>query len=407
MADDASLAASARVIPAHVKPEQVFDYDYLNDPRIGEDVQGDLHKLLKQAPDIFWAPQNGGHWVIQRMEYSTEVARNWEFFSETVKSIPKIENEPKFIPLSLDPPECVPYRAVMMPFFSPKSVKEMEPKLRMWATRIIDDLGDAKECDFLYDVSSRYPVSIFMELMGMDVSKLRELRELADNFFKAHDQEGMTATATLIIAELTELIHHKQKNPGDDLTTHFTTCEMEGRKLTFDEVLAMVFILFLGGMDTVTNVTAFSYRLLAQRPDLQERLAADPTLIPKFIEEGLRCFAVVAPPRLVMKTHERYGVEFHEGDMLLIMLPNANRDDRVVSDPDAFSLDRAESPHVTFSSGPHLCLGHLLARAEMRILTEEWLKKYPRFSLVPNKPHPFRIGSVFAIDSLPFDLHPA
>ena len=93
--------------------------------------------------------------------------------------------------------------------------------------------------------------------------------------------------------------------------------------------------------------------------------------------------------------------------MLLIMLPNANRDDRVVSDPDAFSLDRDESPHVTFSSGPHLCLGHLLARAEMRILTEECMKKYPRFSLPPNKPHPFRIGTVFAIDSLPFDLNPA
>ena len=104
MADDATLASKTRVIPDYVKPEQVCDFDYLNDPRIGEDVQGDLHKLLSKAPDVFWTPLNGGHWCIQRMEYSTEVARNWEFFSETVKSIPRIENEPKFIPLSLDPP---------------------------------------------------------------------------------------------------------------------------------------------------------------------------------------------------------------------------------------------------------------------------------------------------------------
>src|SRR5215510_4071771 len=115
MADDAALASKVRVIPDYVKPDQVFDFDMYADPRIGEDVQGDIQKLLNTAPDVFWAPQNGGHWVIQRLDYTTEVSRDYEYFSVSKKNIPYMEVEPRFIPLSIDPPECIPYRQVMMP----------------------------------------------------------------------------------------------------------------------------------------------------------------------------------------------------------------------------------------------------------------------------------------------------
>ena len=133
MADDRSVVANSDVVPDYVLMDRVFEFDMYNDPRIGEDVQGDLQKLLSHAPDVFWTPRNGGHWVVQRLAYTTDVLRDYEHFSASAKNIPRVEREPRFIPLSLDPPECIPYRQVMMPAFSPKAVKEMEPKLRLWA----------------------------------------------------------------------------------------------------------------------------------------------------------------------------------------------------------------------------------------------------------------------------------
>lgn len=401
--------ADGMTVPRDVPPELVFEFDIYADPRIGEDVQGDYFKLLSRAPDIFWTPCNGGHWVVRRYDAISEITKDYEHFSVREMQIPRVPNPPFFIPLSLDPPANIPYRQVMMPAFSPKSVAEMEPKLREWAKRMVEEVADKGHCDYLHEIAARYPVSIFMELMGMDLARLREFRDMADEFFNAHDPEGLERAGAEIMGVLTNLMEQKKKNPGKDLVTHFLTVDVEGRKLRDDEVLAMIFILFLGGMDTVTNVTAFAYRQLAGDPTLQARLVADPALIPKFVEEALRCFAVVNSPRLVVKDTERFGVKFHAGEMVLNMLPMGGRDDRCVDDPSRFNIDRQQSTHITFSSGPHLCLGHLLARAEMRILTEEWLKRVPRFRLTPGKAHPFRIGTVCAILSLPleWDVQPA
>ena len=396
--------ADGMFTPKHVPPELVFEFDIYADPRIGEDVQGDYFKVLSTAPDIFWTPCNGGHWVVQRYDAIGAITKDYEHFSVREMQIPRVPNPPFFIPLSLDPPANLPYRQVMMPAFSPKSVTEMEPKLREWAQRMVDEVAAKGACDFLHDIAARYPVSIFMELMGMDLNRLREFREKADHFFNAHDPEGLEKASAEIIGDLQALMAEKKKNPDNKLVTHFQNVEVEGgRKLSDDEVLAMVFILFLGGMDTVTNVTAFAYRQLANDPDLQARLRADAKLIPKFVEEALRCFAVVNSPRLVVKDCERFGVNFHEGEMVLNMLPMGSRDDRQLEDPSRFNIDRAQSTHITFSSGPHLCLGHLLARAEMRVLTEEWLKRIPSFRAKPGVAHPFRIGTVCAILSLPLE----
>ncbi len=134
---------------------------------------------------------------------------------------------------------------------------------------------------------------------------------------------------------------------------------------------------------------------------MQGRLAADPTLIPKFVDEGLRCFGVINTPRLVVKDCERFGVKFKTGDMVLCLLSMTGRDDRVNGNAARFDIDREHGQHLTFSTGPHLCIGHILARTEIRVLTEEWVKRVPRFAAKPGVRHGFRIGTVTAIQSLP------
>ena len=401
------MNAMTPVIPSHVKPEQVFDFDIYADPRVTEDVQGSYAATLRGAPDIFWTPANGGHWMVQRGDLISEIVKNAEVFSAREMQIPRVPDPPYMIPLSVDPPANLPYRAALMPKFSPREVAAMEPRMRQRAASLIEEIADKGECDFIRDISSRFPVLVFMELMGLPLEKLREFRTLADTYFNARSNEEIGALGGQIMGIFTELMDLRAKDPKDDLITQLMSVQIEGRPITRDEILAMCFVLFLGGMDTVTNVTGFPYRRLAQDPALQARLVADPSLIPQFVEEGIRLHGVICTPRLVVKDHDNHGVSFRKGDMVLNILSQGGRDGRVNEDPDAFNIDRKDKTHLTFSTGPHLCLGHILARAEMRILTEEWIKRIPKFRLKPGMKHGFRIGTVHAIESLPIAWGPA
>lgn len=397
------MATLARPIPPHVKPEQVFEFDIYADPRISDDVQGSYADALRDAPDIFWSPLNGGHWVVQRHDLIAEVVKNPAVFSAREMQIPRVENPPFFIPLSIDPPENVPYRHVLMPKFSPRSVAELEGKMRAMAAEIVDEVADKGECDFVHDVAARFPVSVFMVMMGLPLEQLHEFRAIADKHFNARTAEEMGASMGRIFGIFNELIAYRQANPGDDLITHFLTVDFEGRKLSQDEILAMCAVLFLGGMDTVTNVTAFSFQHLAGDPALQARLAADPALLPRFAEEGLRMFGVIGTPRLVVQDFDAHGISFRKGEMVLNALWQSGRDPAKLDNPDRFDIDRKDMPHLNFSTGPHLCLGHALARAEMRILADEWLKRVPSFRATPGAHHGFRVGTVIALESLPLE----
>src|SRR5690606_19798943 len=137
------------------------------------------------------------------------------------------------------------------------------------------------------DVAKLFPVTVFMELMGMDLSRLQDFRRLAESFFGAqNDAAEMERLSNLILGEMKALIDKKRETPDDKLMSHFIEVDIGGRQMDENEILAMSFVLFLGGMDTVTNVTGFTYQQLAKMPELQARLAADPSLIPAFVDEA-------------------------------------------------------------------------------------------------------------------------
>jgi len=400
--------ADATAVPSHVPQHLVFDFDIYADPRVTDEVQASYAAAIDDAPDVFYTPRNGGHWMVKRLEAISEIVRDPAHFSAREMQIPRVPNPPMFIPLSLDPPDNQLYRTVLMPRFSAKAIRELEPKIRDWAIRIVENVAGEGQCDFVADVASRFPVSVFMELMGLPLPRLREFRELADEFFNAHEPAAMEAASGRILGLLGDLIALRRREPADDLVSELVSVMPEGRPLSDDEILAMCFVLFLGGMDTVTNVTGFAFRQLSQDPALQARLAANPADIPKFVDEALRAFGVINTPRLVVRDCERFGVPFRAGDMVLCLLSVSGRDDRKNQDPASFDIDREQPAHLTFSTGPHLCIGHILARAEIRVLTEEWLKRVPAFTAVPDLRHGFRIGTVTAIQSLPltWDLAP-
>lgn len=389
-------------VPEHIPADLVFDFDIYADPRIHQDVQGSYAAALADAPDIFWTRLNGGHWIAKSYDAITAILLDPEHFSVREMQIPRVENPPFFIPLSLDPPENIAYRKVMMPMFGPVAIKALEPRIREWAITLVDAVAARGRCDFQADLAKLFPVCVFMELMGMDLARLQDFRALAEAFFASQNDEAeLQRLSGAILGEMKALIDEKRAHPDGKLMSHLITADLDGRTMTDDEILAMSFVLFLGGMDTVTNVTGFAFQQLAQMPDVQARLVADPAAIPAFVDEAIRLFGVVNTPRLVVRDQQIGKAQFRAGEMVVNVLCVGSRDPARFERPNLFDLDRKKTAHLTFSTGPHLCVGHVLARAELRVLTEEWVKRIPSFSAVAGERHAFRIGTVMALESLP------
>lgn len=394
-----------RPVPDHVPDNLIYDFDIYNDEQIKRDLHAAYARLHREAPPVFYTPANGGHWLISRHDFMSEVVRDFETFSARESQIPRVENAPLLIPLNLDPPEHSWYRQAVAPFFGPRSVAAREEELRVFARELIAGVAGKGQCDFVRDVAAPFPVTVFMRMMGFPVDRFDDFRALADRFFNARDPQEIGAVSQAIIAELMALIRIKQAQPADagkaDLLSQLIGAQINGAPIQLDKLVALCFLLFLGGLDTVTNALSFAIRYLAGDKALQQRLRDDPEALPLFVEEAIRLYGVVNTPRLVTRDCEKFGVKFRAGDMILCLLPMAGWDALKNDSPEKFDIDRKARSHLTFSTGPHLCLGHFLARLELRIFYAEWIRQIGEFSLADDYQPSYRAGMVMSLDALP------
>lgn len=390
-------------VPDHVPKERLVDYDYTNDRRVYEvdDFQLGLHELHGEAPDVFYSPRNGGFWMITRLDMMSRVLMDEEHFSNRVLEIPRIYSDNVMIPLNLDPPDHMPFRMVLMRHFTPARIRDMETGIREWANRIIDGVIGRGECEFAEEVGAAFPVSVFMQLVGWPSERFDEFRKVVLEFFRPDiEPQARVAVQNQIIEIVAEFFDLRRKEPGDDLFSKLLGEQVNGRPLANEELNSIGFLLFLAGLDTVANTLGFTFNHLAQRKDLQDRLVRDPASIANFVEESLRRFSIVQQPRIVKKDVEMFGVTFKVEDMVVCSLPAAGLDERANPHPEVFDIDRAEHKHIAFATGPHTCIGNTLARTEMRIFTEEWVKRIPRFGRKQGSEPKIRMGGVAALSDI-------
>ncbi|MET0988295.1 MAG: cytochrome P450 [Steroidobacteraceae bacterium] len=399
-------AAMNQRVPDHVHPNHVFDFDMYGDPSILDDLHVAYARVCASAPPVFYTPANGGHWIITRHDDIVSVVTDPEHFSAREMNIPRVPNPPLLIPLNLDPPDNIPYRRILMPFFSPKAIGEMSKQIEKHAKATIAAVAKDGTCNFVDDVSARFPVTVFMEFMGFPLDRFDDFRLLAEAFFRAVGDEAVHRAAEKIAVEMVAVIQLRMREPKDDLLSKLVAADIDGRKLSMDELVPICMLLFFGGLDTVTNASSFGARFLAENPQLQERLINEPALIEPFVEETIRMFGVVNTPRIVRKDCERFGVKFRAGDMVLCNLPLAGWDKSKNAHPEIFDIDRKNRSYLIFSTGPHLCLGHFLARVEMRMLFTEWMQQIGRFRLAKGYKPPYRAGMVMALDALQLEWTP-
>ena len=386
-------------IPAHVPENLVFPFDLYglsDDPRLADDTQAGLTFLHRSAPDVFFTPHNGGHWVTTRHDLMREVLMNPDKFSSAQLGVPKAAKQSTLIPLTLDPPQHTPYRRILMQYFAPKQISRMADDVRARAIALIENVQEREACDFLTEVGMPLPVQVFMDMMGLPPEKFDLFREIVVEWFATPNGDRRQALAASIIGHLREVIDQRRAEPAEDLITALIGESVDGRPLSQDEIESMSFLLFLAGLDTVANAAGFLMSRLARMPELQRKLRDDPALVDPFIDEVLRTSGVVATARLVTKDCTLGEATLAKGDMVLCPLALAGLDDRVNADPLEFRLDRKSPAHLMFATGPHLCVGHFLARLELRILLQEWLRLIPEFSLDSEVPREVRIGSMTA-----------
>ena len=395
--------ASQLAVPDHVASDQVFDFDIYADDRLKGDLHGGFKSLHAAAPDIFYTPRNGGHWVVTRFDLISHIMRDSAHFSNRQMDIPKTDTTFVMIPLNLDPPDHAPYRAVLVRYFSPKAIGGMEETMRNWANRLIDGVIDDGECDFVDKLGAAYPVSIFMEMMGLPMARFGEFRSVVVEFFSNIPVERRVELMAWIFSEMEILILARMSKREDDVISRLIDEPVRGRPLTLDELKSICFLLFIAGLDTVANMMSFAFRHLADDPALQERLVNEPAKIPDFVEESLRCYAIVNGTRVVKQDFDFGGASFREGDMVACSLPLAGLDESKNPEPMKFDIDRENRAHLAFSIGPHVCVGNYLAKAEMRIFAEEWLRRVPKFRVAAGFKPTFRAGLVMAINSLPLE----
>jgi cytochrome P450 len=177
--------------------------------------------------------------------------------------------------------------------------------------------------------------------------------------------------------------------------------EIDGRPLTDDEIVGITILLYSAGLDTVVNSLGFIFRFLAENPDLQALLRADSKAIPRHVEEMMRLFSPVTPQRIAVQDTELGGVQIKAGDLVTVSLAAASRDPEDIPDPARFDPQRNPNPHFGFGYGVHRCVGAQLARRDISIAIEEWLKRIPDFRIAPDAQIKAVGGSVLALDQLP------
>ncbi|QNO27004.1 cytochrome P450 [Sphingopyxis sp. OPL5] len=379
----------------------VHEFDYIADPGVLADCHARYWDLKETAPPVFWTSAHGGHWVCNTGASVQHVVRHPEIFSSRYLSIPPNPNQPKMIPEMLDPPEHRPYRQMLRPFFESKAIEPLEPRVSAWTDQLLDEVVSKGECDFVEAIGSRLPVAVFMELFGFPMEKFEEFRGLVTGFFHSQaSNEVRNNLAQAIVGHLAELIQQRMAEPRDDMISKIVASEVDGRKVNFEELMSIGFLMFLAGLDTVTNAMSFGMRHLAHDEKLRQRAIDDPAVIPDMVEELLRRYAFVATPRYIVEDTVLEGAQLRAGDCILAPLPLVGWDEGLTEDPKTVSVERQFYRHAAFGSGIHTCLGLHLARMELIVFYRAWFARVGHFRQVAKGDETCRGGSVMALEHL-------
>jgi cytochrome P450 len=365
-----------------------------------ESLFGDSGMAANPQP-VFKALRDGspvlaleGSLILSRKADIDEALRHPEMFTSNMSAV-DLKNVRPLIPLQIDPPDHKKYRKLLDPIFAPRLMTAMEEEVAVLVNDLIDRFIDRGEVDFAAEFSVPYPSQVFLTLLGLPLDELDRFLAMKDGIIRpdhvtgspygsaeadAHQQK----VADSIYAYFNQVLDEREAAPKADLVSRFLNAEVDGHKLTREDILDICFLFLIAGLDTVTATLDCMFGFLSQHPEHRQQLADDPSLIPSAIEELLRWETPVQMvARASLEDTTFAGCPVHKGDSIVLILGSANTDEAEVEDADQVRFDREVNRHIAFGGGIHRCLGSHLARMELRVALREWHRRIPEYSIEP------------------------
>jgi cytochrome P450 len=349
----------------------------------------DAFRELRGRSPVAWHPYKDGPGFLALTGYDEilTVSRDSATWSSQTAGVffdvpsPQDEFQLALMMLTMDPPRHTKLRSLVSKGFTPRRVARLNEHVADMARRIVDDVAERGECDFVNDVAGALPSYVIAELLGIPLEDGRRLYQLTE--IMNSGAVGDAVQTHVVDAQMqmfsygSELAARKRSNPGDDIATALLDAEVDGERLTDLEFNMFFLLLINAGGDTTRNLVASGILALTDHPDERERLAADPSLLPTAIEELLRYTTPVTVfVRTATKDTELRGIPVKAGERAAMFYPSANRDENHFVDPDRLDISRAPNPHLAFGGGgTHFCLGANLARVEATAIIPEVLAR--------------------------------
>jgi len=309
-------------------------------------------------------------------------------------------------PITSDPPFHHHARRLLLPPFAPKKIDPWEDDVRSLCTELLDEMGDAELVDAAVDYAQSIPVNVIARMLGFPVEDADLFRGFVHDILEGvnRSQAARQQSFERLDAYLEAQIVDHEQNPRDDLTTFLMSSTIFDQPLSREHVRGSIVLLLLAGIDTTWSAIGSSIWHLASHPDDLARLVAEPDLWGTAIEELLRVYAPVTMARMVAKDHDFDGCAMKVDEWVLLPFPAANLDPAAFEKADQVILDREENRHAAFGLGIHRCLGSNLARLEVRIAVQEFVKRFPKFELADPGAVRWSVGQIRGPRELPIRI---
>lgn len=356
-----------------------YSYDFHEDPYPYYKRLRDEAPLYRNEELGFWALSRHSD-VLQGFRNSTALSNKFGVSLDPASRGPHASKTMSF--LAMDDPAHLRLRTLVSKGFTPRRIRELEPRVTEIAIGHLENALQSDTFDYVDEFAGKLPMDVISELMGVPEPDRAQVRAWADGVM--HRDEGVTdvppaaveASINLIVY-YQEMVAERRKKPTDDLTTALLEAEIDGDRLTDDEILGFMFLMVIAGNETTTKLLANAAFWGHKNPDQLAPVFDDHTRIPLWVEETLRydtSSQILA--RTVAGDLALYDTTIPHGDVLLLLPGSANRDDRVFEDADEYRIGREiGSKLVSFGSGAHFCLGAHLARMEARVALAELFKR--------------------------------
>jgi cytochrome P450 family 130 len=339
-----------------------------------------IYRVLRDEHPVYENPATG-IWALSRYADVRAAAADTPVFSSentdiTVGLLPQIQ--------SMDPPRHDALRNLVSRAFTGRRADAMEPRIRAIARSLIDGFAARGEADLMHEYARHVPSLVIGEMIGVPEDRREAFLDWTEAMVESGEDriQQTIQAATNIYAEFSKLLAERRTAPRDDLMSALVDAEIDGQRLSEEDLLGFCFTLIVAGNDTTTNLIANGAVLLAEHPEQRAHLASHPAAIANAVEEMVRCESPAqALPRRMMADVTLHGRTIPKGAMVRLVWAAANRDEREFANAESFDVTRPAPRHLGFGVGTHFCLGARLARLEARVAFEELLARLPDYEL--------------------------